>query len=62
MYSQLKEHQIAYKDKGEKYDKTIKSLTAERDQLKESLVDMESNIEGLEMDLQNEKNKNEELT
>ena len=62
MYSQLKEQQIAYKDKGEKYDKTIKSLTAERDQLKESLVDMESNIEGLEMDLQNEKNKNEELT
>ena len=60
--SQLKEQSIAFKDKADKYEKTIKSLTAENEQLKENLVDLEANVQGLGLDLQNEKNKNEELT
>ena len=60
--SQLKEQTIAFKDKADKYEKTIKSLTAENEQLKESLVDLEANVKGLGLDLQNETNKNEELT
>ena len=60
--SQLKEQNIAYKDKVDKYEKTIKSLTNENDQLKEHVVDLESTVEGMGIDLQNEKNKNEELT
>ena len=60
--SQLKEQSIAYKDKVDKYEKTIKALTAENDQLKESLVDLEANVQSMGLDLQNEKNKNEELT
>ena len=60
--SQLKEQSIAYKDKVDKYEKTIKALTAENDQLKESLVDLEANVQSLGLDLQTEKNKNEELT
>ena len=60
--SQLKEQNIAYKDKVDKYEKTIKSLTNENDQLKEQVVDLESTVEGMGIDLQNEKNKNEELT
>ena len=59
--SQLKEQSIAFKDKADKYEKTIKSLTAENEQLKENLVDLEANVQGLGLDLQNEKNKNEEL-
>ena len=60
--SQLKEQTIAFKDKVDKYEKTIKSLTSENDQLKESLVDLEANVQGLGLDLQNERNKNEEIT
>ena len=60
--SQLKEQTIAYKDKVDKYEKQIKNLTNERDQLKEQVVDLETNVEGLGMDLQNERNRNEELT
>ena len=59
--SQLKEQSIAYKDKVDKYEKQIKALTAENDQLKESVVDLEANVQGLGLDLQTEKNKNEEL-
>ena len=59
--SQLKEQTIAYKDKVDKYEKTIKSLTAENEQLKENVVDLEANVQGLGIELQNEKNKNEEL-
>ena len=60
-YSQLKEQQIAYKDKVDKYEKTIKSLTVENDQLKEQVVDLEANVEGLGLDFQSERNRNEEL-
>ena len=60
--SQLKEQTIAFKDKADKYEKTIKSLTAENEQLKESLVDLEANVQSLGLYLQNEKDKNEELT
>ena len=60
--SQMKELSLACKDKLEKYEKTIKSLNAENDQLKEQVVDLEANVEGLGLDLQNERNKNEELT
>ena len=60
--SQMKELSLACKDKLEKYEKTIKSLNAENDQLKEQVVDLEANVEGLGLDLQNERNRNEELT
>ena len=59
--SQLKEQSIAFKDKADKYEKQIKALTAENEQLKESVVDLEANVQGLGLDLQNERNKNEEL-
>ena len=60
--SQIKEQYIAFKDKSDKYEKTIKALTTENEQLKEQVVDLESNVEGLGRDLQNERNINEELT
>ena len=53
--SQLKEQNIAYKDKVDKYEKTIKSLTNENDQLKEHVVDLESTVEGMGIDLQKKK-------
>ena len=59
--SQLKEQSIAYKDKVEKYEKNIKILQAENDNLKEKVVDLESNLQSNELLLQNEKNKNEEI-
>ena len=59
--SQIKEQSIAFKDKVEKYEKQIKALSTENDQLKESLVDLEANVQSLGLDLQNERNKNEEL-
>ena len=62
MNSQIKEQNIAYKNKVDKYEKTIKSLNSENDRLREQILDLESNVEGLGLDLQNEKNKNEELT
>jgi len=62
MDSQLKEQNLAYKDKVDKLEKNIKSLTLENEQLKEQVVDLESNVEGLGRDLQNERDKNEELT
>ena len=60
--SQLKEQQIAYKDKVDKLEKNIRSLTADNDQLKEQVVDLETNVEGLSLDLKAERNRNEELT
>ena len=59
--SQLKEQTIAYKDKMEKYEKNLKNLTNENDKLKEQIVDLESQIEGLEASLNSEKIKNEDL-
>ena len=56
--SQLKEQTIAYKDKVDKYEKTIKSLKTENEQLKEQVVDLEANLEGVDLALQTEKNKN----
>ena len=60
--SQIKEQSIAFKDKVDKYEKQIKALSTENDQLKESLVDLEANVQSLGLDLQTERNKNEELT
>ena len=62
MNSQLKEQQIAYKDKSDKYEKNIKDLNNQNDELKEKIVDMESNIENVKLELQNEKQKNSEIT
>ena len=59
--SQLKEQTIAYKDKVDKYEKNIKFLQSENDNLKEKIVDLESNLQSNELLLQNEKNKNEEI-
>ena len=59
--SQMKEQSIAYKDKSEKYEKNIKALSNENDQLKEKILDLESNIENMGVELQNERQKNEEL-
>ena len=59
--SQLKEQSIAYKDKTEKYENTIKSLNEENEELKEKMVDMESSLEQMGLDLQNEKLKIDEL-
>ena len=59
--SQLKEQSIAYKDKVDKYEKNIKNLTLENENLKEKIVDLESNIQSAELLFQNEKTKNEEL-
>ena len=59
--SQLKEQSIAYKDKVDKYEKNIKFLQSENDNLKEKIVDLESNLQSNELLLQNEKNKNEEI-
>ena len=59
--SQLKEQSIAYKDKSEKYENTIKNLNIENDELKEKLVDLESNLEQMGLDLQNEKSKIDEI-
>ena len=58
--SQLKEQSIAYKDKTDKYEKTINTINSENDELKEKIVDLESNIEKMGMELQNEKQKNVE--
>ena len=59
--SQLKEQSIAYKDKSEKYEMTIKGLNEENDELKEKMVDLESNIQQMGLDLQNEKSKIDEI-
>ena len=53
--SQLKEQTIAYKDKMEKYEKNLKNLTNENEKLKEQIVDLESQLEGLEASLNSEK-------
>jgi len=62
MNSQLKEQSIAYKDKSDKYEKNIKNLNNENDELKEKIVDLESNIQNIGMELQNEKQKNLEIS
>ena len=50
--SQLKEQAITYKDKFDKFEKHIKSLTNIRDKLKEKIINLETNVEGLGIDLQ----------
>ena len=60
--SQLKEQSIAYKDKSDKYENTIKNLNNEKDDLKEKIVDLELNIENIGIQLQNEKQKNAEIS
>ena len=61
MKSQLKEQQIAFKDKSEKYEQTIKKLNSDNESLQEKVIDLESNLQSCELLYQNEKKNNEDI-
>ena len=60
MKSQLKEQSIAFKDKSDKYENTIKTLTIENENFKEKMIDLESSLTNSDLLYSNEKKNHDE--